>query len=528
MRIEMRKLQSESGMALVAALTVTIVLLALTGVVLSASLNVSGASNRDTRSKRAFEAAQAGLQATLYRLNTNINSQIAPVKELEAECIGGENETVQAPSAGLDGGITCPEYKTELSSGVYYKSWTTKVFEGVGTCAGVAVGTSKSVAERCVTVEGIVEQGGQIVKQRVQERIAAFDGKPQFSHAGVTGEKGVVIANTAQIKGPIYTNGQLEVQNSATGQGYGLGPSAASPKASNGATISQLGSKLPEVNPWEEEGRIPPVQETYTGSGSSTVYTSEGDRRISNAFITCVEPTCKPSEHPADAITKDNNGKACAPPGTECGWDPANRTLKLKSGWTWYLAGSNYNFCSLLLNGTAKLATTIKTVIYIDSPQDSASNPKCPAESGYFQVENSGSFVNLSPGLQCEPTPCTNLAHDTTALQINVFGPSNVANSTIYNNACAPSNITCVSVGGNGEFWGTIYAPFSDVAVLNPGTSAGAVVGATVTFNNKGTFLQDRNVTKVITTAALGTYYRTAWHQCDSSAKEASKPMSNC
>jgi Tfp pilus assembly protein PilX len=509
----MNKLRDESGVALIVALGVLVMLLVLTGVVLAATLNVNAASNRDTRSKRAFEAAQAGLAATLYRLNMNINSTEAPVAELNASCIGGASDQVEKPV----GTTVCAEYKAELSTTVFYKSWTTTVFEGVGTCAGVAVGTSKSVAERCITAEGIVEQGGQVVKARVQERIAAFDGKPQFSHAGVTGERGVVIANTAVLKGPIYTNGQLEVQNSATAEGYGLGPTAKTPLASNGASLSQLGASLGKVEPWEEAGRVPPVQAVHEGSGSSTVYTSEGDARISNLFL---------GKSPADSIKKDNNGKICTT-ASECGWNPSTRTLELPNGWTWELAGETYNFCSLILNGTAKLAQGVKTVIYIDSPQDTSSSPSCPSSSGYLQVGNSGSFVNLSEGIECSPTPCTRLLHDTTALQINVFGPSNVTGSTIYNNACSPQNITCVSIGGQGEFWGTVYAPFSDVAVFNPGTSAGAVVGATVTFNNKAKFLQDRNVTKISTSAALGTYYRADWHQCSSQAK-ANEPMSNC
>jgi Tfp pilus assembly protein PilX len=509
-----RKLQSESGVALVVALTVLVVLMVLTGVVVTATLNVNAATNHGTRSKRAFEAAQAGLQATLYRLNMNINSVAeTPVATLNAECIGGPTDQVKLPEPNTN---YCAEYKAELSSGVFYRSWTTTVFEGVGSCAGVAVGTSKSVAERCITVEGIVEQGGQTVKARVQERVSAFDGKPQFAHAGVSGERGVVIANTSSIKGPIYTNGQLEVQNQATGEGYARGPGAGNPIASGGASLSQLGGELERLNSWEEAGRLPPVQATYTGSGSSTVYTSDGDARISNLFL---------GRSPVDAIKKDNNGALCRV-ASECGWNASTRTLELPNGWTWEPAGGTYNFCSLMLNGTAKLAAGIKTVIYIDSPQDTSSSPTCPPSSGYLQVGNSGSFVNLSEGLPCSPTPCTRLLHDTTALQIDVFGPSNVSGSTIYNNACQPQNITCVSIGGQGEFWGTVYAPFSDVAVFNPGTSAGAVVGATVTFNNKAKFLQDRNVTKISTTAALGTYYRSNWHQCSSEA--GATPMSNC
>src|SRR5207244_6949338 len=121
---------------------------------------------------RAFEAAQAGLQATLYRLNMNINSASGKVEDLNKACIGGEHDQVEAqPSLpGPGSGNSCQPYTETLGNGASYTSWTSSVFEGVGTCAGVAIGTSKTVAERCVTAEGVVQQGGQKVKQRVQER----------------------------------------------------------------------------------------------------------------------------------------------------------------------------------------------------------------------------------------------------------------------------------------------------------------------------------------------------------------------
>ena len=101
------------------------------------------------------------------------------------------------------------------------------------------------------------------------------------------------------------------------------------------------------------------------------------------------------------------------------------------------------------------------------------------------------------------------------------------AGSTWNNNACVTSDPTCVVIGGAGEFWGTVYAPFSDVAILNPGLTVGAIVGRTVTFANKGIFKQDV-VDEQMTTTAQGTYYRTAWHQCLPQPSTSGEPMSAC
>src|SRR5438876_1207036 len=133
----LQRLKSESGIAIVVALSVLTIMLLLTGVVLTSAVDLGISSNRDTRSKRAFEAAQAGLQATLYRLNMNINSASGKVEELNQACIGGEHDQVEAqPSLpGPGNGNSCRPYTETLGNAASYTSWTSSVFEGVGTCA---------------------------------------------------------------------------------------------------------------------------------------------------------------------------------------------------------------------------------------------------------------------------------------------------------------------------------------------------------------------------------------------------------
>jgi Tfp pilus assembly protein PilX len=499
--MSMHRLKSDSGVALIIAVTVLMVLLMLAGVVMSAATNLNSISNRDTVTKRAFEAAQAGLQATVYRMNMQINSQTKPPAELATYCVGGAADEVQPPSLPISSPNSCAPYTENLGNGASYKSWTTTVFSGVGTCAGVAIGTSNTVAERCVTSEGIVTRGGKTVTHRVQERVAAFASKPVFPVGGVIGENGVLIKNTAKVKGPVYTNGQLEAKQQGESEAYGLGPNASTPIVEK--PNASIGTKLPAVNPWPTYSPIPPEQER-----------PEGNQRIENAFRTCTANETKEGQCAKDVFSGCSTAAAC-------GWNATNRTLALK-GSNWVLGGATYNFCSLTIeSATAKLAAKLKTVVYIDSPSDPTSN--CPAGTGYFKIKTKGEFINESP-----PLPGSPLKYDTTALVIFIFGPSDIEKSTIYNNACVgESDPTCVSIGGQGNFYGTVYAPTSDVSVGNPGENAGAVEGRTVTYENKAKFEQDQNVKTLVTTSSLGTYFPTAWHECGMPTPPAD-PMAGC
>jgi Tfp pilus assembly protein PilX len=517
MRIPRAK--SESGVAVIVALSVLTILLLLAGVILSSTVNLGDASKRDAMSKRAFEAAQAGLQTTLYRLNMNINSSGGEAATLNSKCIGGENELVEEPLPTTPG--VCKPYTsgtgaTSLGNGASFKSWTSTVFVGSGECAGEIVGESSSVAQRCVTSQGIVRQGGREAKQRVQERVVSFDGRPLFEHAGVTAESAIILGNTAEVLGALYAKNEIVVQNpKPKAEAYALA-SGGKTVVESGASVAQLGKNLGEIKEWRSSPALPPVQPIPLGG---PVYTfPDGNARISNAFTTCTGACEAP-----DSFYKDNKPKeGCT--AIACGWEGATRSLKLPSGYTWELSGGTYNLCNLIINGTAKLTFKKHTVIFIDSPSDPET--KCPANSGHLEI--SGGFVNNTPGETCSPAPCTPLTFDTTALQIYVYGPSDVPNSNATKNACLTgSDLTCVRISGAGEFWGTVFAPTSDVAVLNKGLTAGAIVGATVTFNNPGKFEQDHQ-DETITTTAKGTYYRSAWHQCKSEAPSATKPMADC
>jgi len=459
----------ESGVAMVVAMGVILLLTLITGVVLAASVQLSATSNTDTLRKRALEVAEAGLQATNYRLNL-----LAPSS---SNCIGGSSETVQAPGTGSS---VCPSYTESVGNSSSYTTWTTPVFSGVGTCAGVSVGTSSTVQERCVTSQGTVNG----VSRRVQVRVAAYAAAPIFPVNGVIGLTSVTLDNFAGLAGTEASNGLISLNHGASATSTTLGPSAPAPSLKNGAsdgtvtqrTAAQGNFVLSPVNP-----------------GNSA--TSNDDGRITNGLHS---PPVSPSDPASGTVS----------------FDASTRILSLSGGSTagnLTLGGAVYNFCSLTLgNGaTLTLGSGVRTVIFIDSPARPGSG--CPSGSGTLTEANGANITNNSPA-----APGSSIAHDTTALQIYVYGwPSSFSSS---------ANV--VSLGNSSSFFGTVYAPQSTISVNNSAAYYGAMAGNVVNFNNGGSFTGDNN-DQLISSVPYGLYFRTAWHEC-LPAPTSSDPQSGC
>lgn len=563
MSILRRRMGEERGVALIVALMVLTVMLMLTSVVVSAAVNQSGNTNRNTKEARAFEAAQAGLQETLYRMNMQINSGASSPTTVQQECLGPtmvsgtvsvDLEALQVP---FYASVACGPYAESLGDGAFYTSWTTIAYiSSQSTCAGASIGTDSRVEERCIASEGIIcppsyTSVSQLpcpneVVHRVEERVAAYASKPVFPISGVFGLNGVLIKNTAQLlsnngQPVVATNAQLSLQNSA----QATGPALLSPSAPNPIILqsAQLGSSpactsasvtfpsncvqrtttayvpTPVVPP--PASPLPQPQPEPSLQPGGTYVTPDGDARISNAF----NPSYTNPTTPHDTFSGCTTASSC-------GWDPVARTLSLPNGVTWTMGGSEYNFCTLSLGGssmallpntTGSGGSQLKTSIYIDSPPPSGDPTSgCPSGTGYLSAGQQSQIVN-----QAQPLPGSTLSADTTAMELWVYGPSDVSNPTYNNNACvnSASDPTCVSLGQKGNFYGTIYAPTSDVQIANTGNNYGGVLGQTVTYANPGTFTQDVNVTTLVTTAARALYFRSAWTDCAVQPTVITNPM---
>lgn len=443
---------------MVVAMGVLSVMLILTATVVGSSSVLGNATSAEGRSKRAFEAAEAGLQATVYRLN-----MLAP---LHNKCIGGPSSAIQTPS-----GDACEPYTESIGNNGSYTSWTTTTLSFGGSCAGSQIGSSASIAERCVTSAGTVDG----VTRRVQARVASYETAPPFPLAGVVGLSGVTIEEQAHIVGPTGSNGTVSVGNNGSSDNVILGPSAPNPVLGGQANPGTIYRRTPSQGPFV----FAPVE-----PGNSATVNDNG--RITNGLA-------NPRVSPFDSVT-----------GTVT-WDPVGRTLKLRNNASVILGGGIYNFCSIELRqgSTITIAPGARTAIYIDSPEREGSN--CAADTGTITMLQNSSFVNNSP-----PVAGTGFAHDPTALQLYVVGKAN----------------TTLRIENNVSFYGTIYAPTSTVDLANNGGTWGAVSANVVKIKNNGQITGDPNAQN-ISISGGGIYFRTAWRECSATTTTAD-PSAGC
>jgi hypothetical protein len=539
----MRRLKDERGVAMIVAIGVLMVMLLLTAVVVTAAVNESGLSNRDTAEKRAFEAAQAGLVETRYRMNMLINSDTRLPSVLQGLCVGSQinangNVTLNTEQLGSPASfyasIDCGPYTESLGNGAFFKSWTSIVLSSGQSCAGSQVGPGSIVTQRCITSQGIVcppsyTDPSQLpcpneVVHRVEERVAAATGTPVFPTSGVIGLNGILVQNSAHVFGKMSTNQQLVLQNSAqVNTAATLAPGAPNPTIQNSALLG-VGLVCNSLTLVWPSACVTRSASSFTLLNNPPPYPENtDDYRITNGLSACaLSNTC-----PHDSFT--NSSGPCITCAT---WNAATRTLTIPNGVTWNISGGAYNFCTLTMTGsaTAVLANGVKTAIFIDSSSNPSPSPvsgRC-ASTGVLSVASQAQFVNNSP-----PLPGSTLLHDTTALQLWVYGPSAVSNADWNNNSChvGGSNTTdgtCVALGQGTDFYGTLYAPTSDVKITNSANTYGGVAGRTVTFNNPGSFFQDVNIPSLVTTATLAVYYRTAWTECKADPTSSTNPMSGC
>lgn len=413
----------EDGVAMIVAIGILAVLMILGATLMTTTSLVGTATKTEGLRKRAFEAAQAGLQATLYRVN-----MLTPDNTL---CIGDADSAIRSPDSALNG--WCRPYTQSLGNGTTYTSWTTPRLVSATKCAGLQVGSNSRIIERCVTADGTV--GG--VSRRVQARIASFAPGKVFP-ASFVGLRSVTLSNNSAVRGIVGSNGLIKLGNKVVPTGIELGPGAPDPSVSGNDPLS-ITRRTVEQGPFA----LAPVDP------GDTATMADGNARLSNALS---------GTSPADVI------------GTGATWSAATRSLTLGNNATVVLGGAKYNFCNLTLdNGaTLQLAVGARTAIYVDSPDRPGSG--CPAGSGIFSLKNGSKIVNTAP-----PAPGASYP-DPTALQIFVYGSGgNVVTfangANFYGTIYAPRSTVQMQPSTGSQIFGAVAA--LDINLLNVGSFTG-------------------------------------------------------
>ncbi|MHB8691114.1 MAG: DUF7305 domain-containing protein [Solirubrobacteraceae bacterium] len=460
----MSRLRDETG----AAMAITIMILAIVtlsvGAAVSVAVDTNAVSIRDAKSKQASEAAEAGLQVALYRLNM--------LRPDDAHCIG---DVVATP--GATG--TCTSSVTSIGNGASYQYYMTPTMGSGAACIGVTLGGITSISQRCITSVGISNG----VTQRTQIRASAFGAQPLFPVNGIVGLKSLSDSNNASISGWEASNGPITASNnvSITGQ-IELGP-AGTYSYSNGA------SNPPKVVLTSPIVLAPVAPGTSNQSSLANCPARQtagfpacnDNYRISNYLNNPSSPT-SPYDQSSGGVT----------------YNAATRALSMGNNASLTLGGGLYNFCSFSAsnNVTINLAPGVKTEIFIDSPDNPGSG--CPAGSGTIAASNNVTWMNLS--------------QDPTSLQIYVYGLNDGTNVVNFSN--------------NGVFYGVLYAPQSTINLSNNAAFWGAISGNVVNLSNNTTFNWGASAGTLQATTT-GLYYRSGWAQCSPTAP-ANTPGASC
>jgi Tfp pilus assembly protein PilX len=469
-----RRLSAQDGSALIIAITTLLVVSTLATVVVATAVKTNLSTRHDAAYKDASEAAEAGLQVAVYRLN-----MLNPSSD---QCVG---DAVASP--GTNG--WCESSPVSMGNGTYYQYYTTPVMAASAQCIGVTI-TSFDVNQRCVTAVGAanaqvsngVITGG--VFARSQVRSGAFAATPLFPDAGVIGLKQVSMTGEASVTGAAASNVNVNQTGNANSSGIILGPAATythSGKASGG-TISKLTSPivLDPVNP---------------GTSNQTSITDCPDRQAAG-FTTCNDDyrIVNGLQSPAATPYDQSSGNV-----TFSGLTGSNpRVLKMSGNSSLTLGGGLYNFCEVDLSGgaTLTLAAGVTTEIFIDSPDDPGSG--CASGTGNLNLTGGSSWINSSDN------PLN--------MQVYVYGRNNGSGS--------------VDLTGNANMYGVVYAPQSQVTLSGNGTLIGGLAGLNVSITGNGFNWDGRSSTIQATTA--GIYYRTGWSQCSPAPTSSSDPGSGC
>ena len=403
------RLRREDGVAAIVAVMVLAVSSAVAGTVFMQAVYVSGTSERDDSAKRAFQAAEAGMNVALHRLNM--------VQPTSSQCITTTAATtvVAAPESS---GWCAKTVEESLGDNQRFTYRVSRVLTSADTCAGKTLGGE--VAERCIAAVGTVNG----VRRRVQGRVAAADGEKLFKY-GLLGKDGVTVNNNAQINGGLASNGAIVVGNKAIVTGtVEVGPSGPQPVG----VSSYQRSPTPFV--------LAPID-----FGNSAGTDDDADCDDDNGDGTVANDNCRLYDPPGVLGPLDSLVNAS--------YSPSDRHLNLLNGGSITLGGGTYNFCKITMGNSASIniAAGATVRIYLDSPERQGS--RCPAGSGTMVTGNNATFSNPSG----DPTKLQVYVYGSTTGQHVVDLPNNIDfAAAIY----APNS--AVTMKNNGAITGGITA----------------------------------------------------------------------
>jgi Tfp pilus assembly protein PilX len=414
----MPRIKDEQGIAVIVAIGVITVTGLFAGALISASTLFLHSSSKDSYNKKALAAAQAGLNAAVYRFS-RINS--APSGSFSNNCIT-DREVAWSNTAPH-----CPEATgyfnvTGATSKYYMTADLSTALTGMSTVATEC--GSAGAGERCLTAVGTVNG----VTRRLQERVKALD---LFNIHGLLGLKKVDINSSESWGGPNFqvtsdtgSNGSIKYGENvnAPGSPYGcfLGPAGTAPA---GCAVTKYSSPI----------TVTSVDALPFGSTQTT---------NSNATIAA-------------------------------GYTAATRSLSVAANATLTLAEGDYNFCFVTLNSgaTLQVAAGARVRIFVDSPNRTGSGCTSPTGGKFNAGVVGGASAKINPTATAGQLEV--YSYGTVAPPANLASPppATCNSDFVFNNGS--------SVTSNNVY---VYAPDSKVSIQSNAYQYGAVVACEMAY----------------------------------------------
>ena len=333
-----------------------------------AAITADHQSLRDRNVKQAIQAANAGLEAAMYRTNL--------MQPGSLQCALKHVSNGNLGVAGVGGDGWCVEQTEDLGNGQSY-------------AVRVSAGSSLHVNGQSLVQRKFVSTGtANGVRRRVMLRSNAATGEPVFpnGYAGVSLD-GMTLPNSVQVQGGVGSNGDILLRNSAYVCGNVTPGPGKSVQIRNSASVCPTGSTAAA----EQSFNLQPVD--------------QGDAPTNNDNVRIGDPP--------QPVGLD--------PCTDCGgvtWNPATRALRLRNNSTLTLGGGVYSFCSIEIEQTAQLKVAVRPLgtgirIFVDSPESCGG-----AGTGSVSVRNSATILNLNA--------------DPTTFQLYVVGSSDIATEVAF------------------------------------------------------------------------------------------------
>ena len=476
-----RLLRDQTGVALPAALGVLVVVGTLSAGTFAVSNRLNDTSTASRDAKRALQAADAGLEAAMFRMNQLGLQSVSKCFTTSAVDPGSgtDPEVGGTPAAG-----ECAGVEDDLGNDSDYIYYVTPALNDGDTCAGLPVHHTDpsgevTVTQRCVTSIG--EVNGE--RRRIQARVASYIGTQLFPVGGILAINGITVKNSAIVSGVLGSNGQIELGNNSSVAGV--------------IKLGEQNSPLPILGQGSTIGGNPPV-----------TYRSEAE----GAYVLA------PVDMGNTATVNDNNrianGQDTGSHVTYTNTTAAPRTLEIANNGSLTLGGGTYNFCKVTLGNNAyiTIAAGAKIRFFLDSPDRSGSGCIPSGETAAQARANGYGGMFLGQG-----SNFNNPGHAIN-FQIYMYGYADGSHKVDFFNSQAVN--------------AAIYAPSSELVWNNSAGITGAVSASKVEFKNTASFAwaggSGQFDLSELRTDTVSVYYRMAWTECRRIRTTTSDPESGC